>query len=243
MSVCSRTKWFWVRIPLLSLKLQIWSLLQARSSLTFRWTIECRFTLKLVLNTMITYNQYHSCLLFFSGSGLRTDSVTRITWFTWQTASIFKQNFYLTWSLFLNESILITYANMLILLIALMILILIMLITIHWLDRLIVRKQLDIMPTYHYVQNQGKLMVQVEKMVKNLNSGIFLTISRPNISKLQFFLKNRFHSNWRLYLVLTSGQSRFWEKYKSVWLWANFANISKSRIFFRLCDFSTFIVP
>ena len=74
-------------------------------------------------------------------------------------------------------------------------------------------------------------------------SGIFLTISRPNISKLQFFLKNRFHSNWRLYLVLTSGQSRFWEKYQGVWLWANFANISKSRIFFRLCDFSTFIVP
>ena len=49
---------------------------------------------------------------------------------------------------------------MLILLIALMILILIMLITIHWLDRRNVRKQLDIMPTYHYVQNQGKLMMQ-----------------------------------------------------------------------------------
>ena len=31
---------------------------------------------------------------------------------------------------------------------------------IHWLDRPIVRKQLDIMPTYHYVQNQGKLMMQ-----------------------------------------------------------------------------------
>ena len=35
---------------------------------------------------------------------------------------------------------------------------------------------------------------------------IFLTISRSNISKLQIFLKNRFHSNWRSYLVLTSGQ-------------------------------------
>ena len=31
---------------------------------------------------------------------------------------------------------------------------------IHWLDWRIVRKQLDIMPTYHYVQNQGKLMMQ-----------------------------------------------------------------------------------
>ena len=27
-------------------------------------------------------------------------------------------------------------------------------------DQRIVRKKLDIMPTYHYVQNQGKLMMQ-----------------------------------------------------------------------------------
>ena len=31
-SVRLRTKWLWVRIPLLSLKLQIWRLLRARSS-------------------------------------------------------------------------------------------------------------------------------------------------------------------------------------------------------------------
>ena len=31
---------------------------------------------------------------------------------------------------------------------------------IHSLDQRIVRKQLDIMPTYHYVQNQRKLMMQ-----------------------------------------------------------------------------------
>ena len=31
---------------------------------------------------------------------------------------------------------------------------------IHLLDRRIVRKQLDIMPTYHYVKNQGKLIMQ-----------------------------------------------------------------------------------
>ena len=30
----------------------------------------------------------------------------------------------------------------------------------HWPDRRVVRKQLDIMPTYNYVQNQGKLMIQ-----------------------------------------------------------------------------------
>ena len=46
----------------------------------------------------------------------------------------------------------------------------------------------------------------IQKMAKNLNLGNFLTISRSNISKLQIFLKNRFHSNWRSYLVLTSGQ-------------------------------------
>ena len=31
---------------------------------------------------------------------------------------------------------------------------------IHWLDRQIVRKQLDIMPTHRYVQNKKKLMSQ-----------------------------------------------------------------------------------
>ena len=31
---------------------------------------------------------------------------------------------------------------------------------IHWLDQRIVRKQLDVMPTYHYLENQGKLIMQ-----------------------------------------------------------------------------------
>ena len=43
-------------------------------------------------------------------------------------------------------------------------------------------------------------------MAKKLHLGVFLTISRSNISKLRIFLKNRFNSNWRSYLVLTSGQ-------------------------------------
>ena len=34
---------------------------------------------------------------------------------------------------------------------------------IHWLDRRIVRKQLDIMHTYHYVENQGKLIMQSQE--------------------------------------------------------------------------------
>ena len=51
-----RTKWLGVRISLMSLKLQIWSLLRARSSVTFRQIIECGFTFKLVLDTVITYS-------------------------------------------------------------------------------------------------------------------------------------------------------------------------------------------
>ena len=54
-----RTKWLWGRIPLLSLKPQIWHLLGARSSLTFRQTWECRFTLKLVRDMIIIYSQTH----------------------------------------------------------------------------------------------------------------------------------------------------------------------------------------
>ena len=34
---------------------------------------------------------------------------------------------------------------------------------IHWLDRWIVRKELDFIPTYHYLQNQGKLMMQSQE--------------------------------------------------------------------------------
>ena len=57
LSVRSRTKWLWVRILLLSLKLQIWHLLWARSSMTFRQTIEWGFTLKLARDMIITYSK------------------------------------------------------------------------------------------------------------------------------------------------------------------------------------------
>ena len=54
LSVHLQTKWLWVRISLLSLKLQIWHLLRGRSSLIFRQTIDCRFILKLVCDMIIT---------------------------------------------------------------------------------------------------------------------------------------------------------------------------------------------
>ena len=57
LNVCLRTEWLWVWIPVLSLKLWIWHLLQVRGSLTFRQTLEFRFTLKLVRDMIITYNQ------------------------------------------------------------------------------------------------------------------------------------------------------------------------------------------
>ena len=61
------TKWLWVRILTLSLKLQIWCLFRgygacfvsARSFLAFRQTIKCRFTLKLVCDIIITYSKVH----------------------------------------------------------------------------------------------------------------------------------------------------------------------------------------
>ena len=47
------------------------------------------------------------------------------------------------------------------------------------------------MPTYHYVQNQRKLMMQSgEKDQKPELEHFF-----DDFSKLQIFLKNRFHSN------------------------------------------------
>ena len=49
-----RTKLLWIRILLLSFKLPIWLMLWAQSFLAFRQTIDCRFTLKLVRDMIIT---------------------------------------------------------------------------------------------------------------------------------------------------------------------------------------------
>ena len=66
LSVRLRTKWLWVRIPLPSLKLQIQRLLRARSSLTFRQTLQCGFTLKLVRDMIITSPKKK--ILYYYGS-------------------------------------------------------------------------------------------------------------------------------------------------------------------------------
>ena len=49
--------WLWIRMLLLSLKLQIWCLLRARSSLTLKQTKDSKFTLKRVRDMIITYSQ------------------------------------------------------------------------------------------------------------------------------------------------------------------------------------------
>ena len=79
LSVRLHTKWLRVRISLLSLKLQICPLLQARNSLPSRQTIGCRFPLKLVSDPIKTYSQKH-----------RTDKYWRdgsIIWPVWLNSS------------------------------------------------------------------------------------------------------------------------------------------------------------
>ena len=70
-----------VQIPLLSLKIQIWRLPRARSSLAFRQTIKCGFILKPVRDMIITYSQMH-----------RTDKYSQhssIIWPVWLNGWVF----------------------------------------------------------------------------------------------------------------------------------------------------------
>ena len=76
-----KTGGLWVRISLLSLKLQIRHLFRASISLTFRQTIECRFTLTLVRDMIITYCEMH-----------RTDKYSQhssIIWPIWPNGWVF----------------------------------------------------------------------------------------------------------------------------------------------------------
>ena len=57
LSVHLRTKWLWVRITLLSLKLQILRVL-TKEFLDIQATIEFKFTLKRVRDMIITYSQF-----------------------------------------------------------------------------------------------------------------------------------------------------------------------------------------
>ena len=58
LSVRLRTKWLWVQVPLLSLKLQILGLFRAKG-FDIQATTECRFSLKRVRGKIATYSQMH----------------------------------------------------------------------------------------------------------------------------------------------------------------------------------------
>ena len=110
------------------------------------------------------------------------------------------------------------------------------------------------MPTYHYVQNQGKLIMYSRENSQKPQFGQFFEDSEAKYLN-QIFLKNSFHSNWRLYLVQTSGQNPkkslelFLRKVSKVsdfgLIWSFFREYLQIKNFskIRLCIFSTFIVP
>ena len=68
---------------------------------------------------------------------------------------------------------------------------------IHWLDRQIVRKQLDIMSTYHYVKNQGKLMMKLRKWPKTSIWAIFFDSWGQISANCKFF--------WKICFIQTEG--------------------------------------
>ena len=60
---------------------------------------------------------------------------------------------------------------------------------IHWLDQWIVRKQLDILSTYHYVQYQGKLTMQSRENGQKPQFGQFLDNFEAKYLQIAIFSK------------------------------------------------------
>ena len=89
---------------------------------------------------------------------------------------------------------------------------------IHWLDLRLVRKQLDVKPTYHYVQNQGKLMMQSRGNGQKPQFGQFFDDSRSNISKLLFFFFSEKQISFKLKAIFSTN---FRPKMKNI-VWAVF---------------------
>ena len=124
---------------------------------------------------------------------------------------------------------------------------------IHWLDWWIVRKQLGIMPTYHYWQNQGKLIMESWENGQKAQFGQFLDNFEAKYLELKIFLKIRFYSNWRSNLGLTSGQkpkkiirAAFEKKMKVSdfgLIWRLFLQISPNQIFFSQKSGSVTFLP
>ena len=104
------------------------------------------------------------------------------------------------------------------------------------------------MPTYHYLQNQGKLIMQSREIGQKRQFGQFL--DDFEVKYFQIFMKNRFHSNWRSYLVLTSSQKPkkllepFFRKMSVSdfkLLWRPFREYLQIKNFFQKCGSVTFL--
>ena len=63
------------------------------------------------------------------------------------------------------------------------------------------------MPANHYVQNQGKLMIQSRENGQKPQSGQFFDDLEVKYLQIANFSEKQV-SNWRSYLVLTSGQKQ-----------------------------------
>ena len=107
------TKRLWVRILTLSLKLQIWWLFRGygvcfvstRSSLTFRQTIKCRFTLKLVCDIIITYRKVHRTDKYSQHGSLINKKKTMTSWAKWLWVRIPFLSFNISKNLILNNGL------------------------------------------------------------------------------------------------------------------------------------------
>ena len=77
-------------------------------------------------------------------------------------------------------------------------------IRIQRLDRQIVKKQVGIMPTYHYVQNQGKLMMQSQENGQKPQFGQFF--DNFEVKYLQIANSSEKQVSLKLKIILTSGQ-------------------------------------
>ena len=96
LNICLQTKCCGFESHSCYLKLQLWCLLQALSSLTFRQTIECGFTLKLVRDMIITYSHRFmklQCRLLFLGFCGNRHPITWKRANLWMSPDILKRLF------------------------------------------------------------------------------------------------------------------------------------------------------
>ena len=97
MSVSFQTKWLWVWIPLLSLKLQIWHMFWLRSSLTFSVPFKSQSTMLKIRANIHTTSKYIDRMMshifgpYFSVLGLNTEIYIYIC-YDWYSPKVFSCN-------------------------------------------------------------------------------------------------------------------------------------------------------